>query len=148
MASEPVSAGEIADKLWDEAVDRALSEGSVVHEHIMSCDRPTPYYHVDGLSNSLHLIIKALPTKVEAVAAYNAYSNGNIDNCYNAWIQCSSGQTVSNYAYSWTLTDSNQTLCVRYTCSIKWPMNALEAACSFYCEFWEDGTGYLKGGPL
>lgn len=149
VASEaPLRDGQLANDLWEKAVEKAIAEGAEIHEGVVSGVQPVPYYHVSGVSNSLLLMIKGLPTQVEAVAAYNAYSNGNIDNCYDAWIQCSSGQSISNCVHSWTITDSGQTLCVSFTCSIKWPMNALEAACSFYCEFWEDGSGYLTGGPL
>ena len=85
-------------------------------------------------------------TLVQAVASYNAYANGNIDQCYGANIQVSTGATVQWCTYNYAFIDSGQTLAVNFSCTIYLPANALSAACEFYAEFWADGSGHIGGG--
>lgn len=145
---EPASSAEEADRLWEQAVARAKREGSAVYCGVPALNEPIPYAHITGVTNQIRLTIKGVYTLVQGVAAYNAYSNGNIDKCYSANIQVSTGQTVQWCTPTWTITDSGKTLCVTYSCSIYWPRNILSAACHFYAEFWSDGSGYIKGGPV
>lgn len=147
-AVESASTAEEADRLWAQAVARAEREGNSVQSGAPVLNGPVPYAHITGVTNQIRLTIKGVYPLVQGVAAYNAYSSGNIDKCYSANIQVSTGQTVQWCTPTWTITDGGKTLCVTYSCSIYWPQNVLSAACHFYAEFWSDGSGYIKGGPV
>lgn len=143
---DPNSA-EAAQYLWSKAVKQAELEGGKIGLNLEG-NKPftAPRTYVTGVTPQKGYWIKGLYTLVQAVASYNAYANGNIDQCYGANIQVSTGATVQWCTYNYAFIDSGQTLAVHFSCTIYLPANALSAACEFYAEFWADGSGHIGGG--
>lgn len=137
-----------ASTLWDAAVSEARREGFPVYENLPSGTAPTPRYHVTGVTQDRDIWYKGILGVTRGVAAYNAYDNGNIDACYDAYIGVGSGLQVVWCTHSYTHIDSGQTLAVRYSCNLNWPSHVISCTCDFYAEFWANGSGYLTGGPI
>lgn len=104
--------------------------------------------YVTGKANDIIVSFKGLISTVHGAAAYDAASNGNITRFYEGNIEAGSGIAVQWCHCKGTIIDSGQTLAASYSCSLYWPRNIISCTASYYAEFWGDGSGYIKEGPI
>lgn len=148
LSSKQLSEGQKALGLWKEAEKQAKLEGSVIQYGLMGDVPIKRELYVTGKTNDIIVSFKGLVSTVHGAAAYDAASNGNIIRFYDGNIEAGSGMTVQWCHCKGTIIDSGQTLAASYSCSLYWPRNIISCTASFYAEFWGDGSGYIKGGPV
>lgn len=138
--------GQKAHNLWLDAVRKAKEQGVAVSDRMThTAPTATPRTYTTGRAD-MAILNWVQPDRATAIAVYDALSNGNIGEVYDAWVVCMAS-TVENLTYQDTKLDQGRTLCVNYTCSLRNTITLGEAF-EFYAEFYNDGSGWMSGGVV